>query len=661
MKIIVCCGSPASGFEQVADVLYASGLSAAIPVEKDRLTPLLWHDQVYDGYHEDSRSIATAAPISPGKLWEQRALEILQANLQQDLWGWSDHRSSWLLEFWSELDPQIYFILTYTNPEEDYARHMLDNSTGQNDIGHTIGDWLHYNRKLLQFYNKNRERSILINAHSCMLNAQEFVKSCNDRFGVALNSAGLSHTGDKTVIPAIACSLAQAQISDRSDVKELFLEIEATATFPAPVEDSSWAGDAWAEYRHLLQTNKDSSLRLTELEQNLARKERLISERLKKIQEQDQKLEQTQGELNQLRQVKSATERVDANEISELKKVLEAVKSEKKDIKSENDLILLQLHQVQEELEHYFLLYQEKQTKETNDVSRQPEQREGCYTIQMDEMTEGENWYGTETHVDGPFRWTGPGVRATINLPVKWECETLLVIEYRDTLTPDQLEGLRIEVGGVLVPHTIHKKTNPRYIAAKLPDCKIEPGGKTEIALILPRTVTKDSISDESSDQRPLGLAVNSISVVPAEPGLRLRCPVSRLTWLKLKIVMMKHKLSLAKFPLSHFDGASYLEANPDVVGEVHNGRCPSALAHYLFFGYDEHRKISLAMLPHFDEASYLKAYPDVADAVRDGRFTSALSHYVSSGYEEDREVTLAVSDSPSEGDIYDLLRIENK
>lgn len=75
---------------------------------------------------------------------------------------------------------------------------------------------------------------------------------------------------------------------------------------------------------------------------------------------------QTQKTLDETSKALNDAKTQSQKEVTDLKSKLGEIESQQKDTTEENELLLLQLHQVQEELEHYFLKYQDiKQQAET--------------------------------------------------------------------------------------------------------------------------------------------------------------------------------------------------------------------------------------------------------------------------------------------------------
>jgi hypothetical protein len=590
MKVIVCTGSPGSGLKAVSNMLSTAGVTEALPAEKSGLTLTAWHDQLLTKIGNGSSGQLNQ--IMPNGDWERHAIAILKTNDQQEIWGWTDPKSTWLLDFWKELATDIHFVLTYARPEYEYAERLHSGAIDLESVDDIMDNWLRYNQQLLRFYNRNRGRSILVNSAACISDSEKFFQLCNDNFGLARDKGNNSEQLDLPKLSPIARVLSSNEISARSELKKLHLEINATANLPTIVDENINSDTARDEYLSLLNSKEDLTARLLEITQSL----QLAKERVNKSHQLQNKLGHSVKINKKLKTTNASLQqklKFNLDAVNNTEEKLKTISSEKTELKTENELLLLQLHQVQEELERYFLLYQKS---EARGGSQPIQSKDGRYIVFMSEIIEGVNWYPSENDKDGTYRWTGPGVKTNIRMPVKHTKESLLIIEYRNTMTPDQLSKLRIEINGKIVSYKIHKEINPKYIEAQLSgsDSDVQEE-KIEVSLILPHTVSPNSVNEKSLDKRNLGLCVNSISVIPSQPALFLLASGSLITRLKQGLNRLLHKVPVNGFPLNYFDGLAYLEANPKVKEEVQEGLISSALKHYLTQGINKQNKLPIS------------------------------------------------------------------
>ena len=99
-------------------------------------------------------------------------------------------------------------------------------------------------------------------------------------------------------------------------------------------------------------------------------------------------------------------------------------------LEKENDLLQLQLHQVQEELEHYYVQYQK-----TIEVKPLTELLE-YFAVDFRQQVDGSNWW----HAEHDGRWAGPSLESNIRLPALKTGLYQLNIEIVDLITPDILK-----------------------------------------------------------------------------------------------------------------------------------------------------------------------------------------------------------------------------
>ena len=84
-------------------------------------------------------------------------------------------------------------------------------------------------------------------------------------------------------------------------------------------------------------------------------------------------------------------------------------------------------------------------------------------------------WHGLEPYPDdGTFRWSGPGRRATIDLPVHFDRDLEIDIRVVNALTPQALDGLVVSIHGYTIPSTILRDADGAIVRAnaRLADCR---------------------------------------------------------------------------------------------------------------------------------------------------------------------------------------------
>jgi hypothetical protein len=93
------------------------------------------------------------------------------------------------LDFWVDLLPDANFLLIYRSPWE-----VVDSLYRRGDEAFleqpelAVKMWMHYNHKILDFYEKFPERCLLVSVYSIANKTEAFINAINTKFKVNLNS-----------------------------------------------------------------------------------------------------------------------------------------------------------------------------------------------------------------------------------------------------------------------------------------------------------------------------------------------------------------------------------------------------------------------------------------------------------------------------------------
>lgn len=320
MQTLITCGTPWCELQPLQGLLESAGLGQARQAHAGSVLGIAqWHDRLCTGQQ------VLAAPLQPGKPWELAAGEIFLANWEQPVWGWADSRSTWLLEFWRDFDPSTRFVLLHTPAYDVLCRAMADTDQASLDSQALLDTWCAYQTELLRFYHRNRTRSVLLHAHQVSQAGTQFVQGINRAFGTALAAATQLPPANQGVDPLLHL-MVQNLLQNHPEVRALEDEIRATL----PEGENAQP-----------QTSVDLSAASASL-RALYGKE---SERLKTLAAQKLQIE--------------VLEHDNANQVARLQAYQKEQAKVTGEFKQENELLLLQLHQVQEELERQYLSGQE--------------------------------------------------------------------------------------------------------------------------------------------------------------------------------------------------------------------------------------------------------------------------------------------------------------
>jgi len=419
MKNICITGFPSVKLAALTDIMVSAGMHIAKPSQNDtNITMSTWHKEVLSSLQQNPESPNSIDHL--GKIWEKLACDIFLANYQLPLWGWVESESVWLLKFWQAFEPNTYFLLSCIHPQDVLASYIASSKEPINEyaIGELLDQWLDYHQALLYFYHRNTEYSIIFDISVAVNQAPSLLKACEEQWDINLNHSDNNRQKienqdqAKQKVDVLAEYLAKKHLSNYPEVNALFDEINATLLqfndSEKKEENPFTLAKLSSAYRRLsLQkqtkaAKKENELNLKKLKKISEEKQALdkkLTESHSRIKEAEQEselvllqLHQVQEELEQYflkNQEKKRKSQEETKKSKEYKKQYDYLNTQKQDLEEkliesnkhlnkkkqnfdeklkeseqENELMLLQLHQVQEELEHYFLKYQSQQKVE---------------------------------------------------------------------------------------------------------------------------------------------------------------------------------------------------------------------------------------------------------------------------------------------------------
>jgi hypothetical protein len=331
-KILVV-GHEQSEYKSVLKLLNAGGMSLANPSTRDGMQADEISKTILKYFQNDSSEI-TQLSVSP--VWNGLALDLMMANIDKPMWCWADPSSVSLLNYWKSLDSQLAFIFVYDNPNEFILKNFTSTEPLSPEALKTkLNEWCLYNKALLDFYNRNKASSLLVNSQQINADASGYLQYVENQTGIPLLTDITIKTDD-----AIDKFFSQEESLDRNSYKyladdlleqfpqvmELYEELESVANLPSAnaVSLKTSAYDAWISLSNSRKVNQ-------------------------------QTLKKKKVELEKSQQKKKI-----------LDEKVRSSESEKKDHLQESKLLLAQLHTVQEELEIQYL----KNIKAKNEKQR---------------------------------------------------------------------------------------------------------------------------------------------------------------------------------------------------------------------------------------------------------------------------------------------------
>ena len=379
MKKIIITGHPQSGLEQIESLLLSAGMAAALPSQDKQLTAQEITTILCKAHGvvplAQIQGDQTLAQIEVAPVWQGMVLDLMLANLQHPLWGWADPHSIQLLEYWKAQDPQVVFVLVYDAPHTALTRLSLEDAAAPAEVlQQRLQTWVAYNSALLQFYLRNPQRCVLVHASEAEPSAQRYVQLINSRIDAPLQLSTpvqepqLLHPTDSaaneesavTAAPAApehstlltqpvqnftnsqqAYMLLAQLLETYPQAQKLYEELQAAATLPRNNPQMlGWNGDAqsrfaaWQEFVQLHQLSRASHAELLKKQEQFTQAQQALEADFSKI------------------KALLATEQSRKNELQVL---LQQSSQKHQESTEENELLLTQLHQVQEELERHYL------------------------------------------------------------------------------------------------------------------------------------------------------------------------------------------------------------------------------------------------------------------------------------------------------------------
>ncbi|MGD9974512.1 MAG: hypothetical protein AB7S77_15740 [Desulfatirhabdiaceae bacterium] len=377
MKMLCITGVSEPDLIQIEERFCQAGMAASLSIERNgkQLNMRQWHDRFCD-----DALMAEEMP-SIGKFGEQLASEIFFSNMDS-FWGWADNRSVHLLDFWGDFDPRIVFVLTCCSLEHYLARLMENRDAASLDLEVLVSQWHQCHAHLLHFYHAHPERCLLVEIHDCAAHFNVLIQACRDKWDLSLT--GIPEPGPEPYpfpVP-LARHIAAGFTGPLKEAESLWNEIKSTVStlIPDTFESSDTTPPGHVSFIHVVQSYQTLKDRSAEF---------------RRISDLEEQLEDKAGRVRVFEEQTSTLQK----ELGEKESRFKDLEQKSREASEENEVILRQLHQVQEELESMLLKKQqvekqwgEQQKKLQADVNgkdQQLKQREEQISILEKQLTEG--------------------------------------------------------------------------------------------------------------------------------------------------------------------------------------------------------------------------------------------------------------------------------
>lgn len=316
MHTFIIIGHPESGYQEIEKLLLECGMKRPKPSRREGLSPSEIDKVLCQAYSRPAPSNLTSEnevkQIEAAPIWHGMALDLMLANVDQDFWGWADPHAFHLLEYWKSLDPSIKFIFIYND-----LTTALKNTPKDASPSTYIANWQIFNASILHFHYRNLDRSVLIHASQAIYSKATFLDLLKTKLDAPVIvqkdkrttelqttplTESISNTWEAGSLEDLVSGLL---IKQHPQVDQLYQELQSSSNLPLSTKETEEISTqlAWNDLIQLRQHLDQQKQRLAEAES--------------------------------------------------INRVNLGLRKENRTLQEENELILLQLHQLQEELKSY--------------------------------------------------------------------------------------------------------------------------------------------------------------------------------------------------------------------------------------------------------------------------------------------------------------------
>ena len=338
MTIICITGQPRVVLQEVEESLRIRGVDGHVPLHRDPSFDMMrWHDCVQEAF--DSKKIKETQGNKDGRqgrLWEQLAIDLILSNMESKVWAWAHAHAVHHLDFWVALESGMRFVLLCEDLSTMIGRIIEEGVECQHIQAH-VAEWELAHRNMLRFHLRNPTISVMRWASDSQLNMGRLIQDVNQICGIHLDATIASDPAAVRSPNKLVREITSKLLVEYSNANDLEQEIKSVIGYE--VDALGGAGiivdQLVDEYRKI----KDRSVELAEiktLEFKIKKNQKIISENTEKL-------------TNIERQYFDA---LNAKEVA-LKRI--------DDITAEKDLLLGQLHKVQDELGVIYLKSQQEE------------------------------------------------------------------------------------------------------------------------------------------------------------------------------------------------------------------------------------------------------------------------------------------------------------
>ncbi|MGB3533565.1 MAG: hypothetical protein WBA13_08605 [Microcoleaceae cyanobacterium] len=308
-SVLIITGMHRSGTSLTASFLQSAGLHIGRSLLGSNLGNSQGHYENVDilKFHEAvlrSQEIATEGwtlqeQITVDEPYINQAKQIVTKNAVSSTWGWKEPRTTLFLEFWANLLPESHYLLIYRSPWDVVdSLYRRGDPTFKREPELAIKLWLHYNQKIINFYNYFPQRCLLANIQGIIQAPEKYVDAINQKFSTRLSTPAANLYNPDSFNTQELDGYRPSMIEYYfPETIEMYQELEARSWQPNDTLDLSWRDQIQSSPYRVWAFQDWVNLREVESQQQTFKTE-LKEAKLELVQTQG-KLQKTQLELDQ--------------------------------------------------------------------------------------------------------------------------------------------------------------------------------------------------------------------------------------------------------------------------------------------------------------------------------------------------------------------------
>ena len=335
-------------------VLLEAGMASHRPLHRDSsLNISKWHDRLKDSLSIDAAKntrTTDQSALYPGRLWEQLAVDLIVANMDSPTWGWAHSFSVELLDFWSKLDSGIRFVLVCED-RVHFVSSLIEQGESLNSISKKLDLWERRHQNMLRFHLRHPEISCLVWATQVGNQPDKFIHHLNQVWQVSFREPTASQhlmVKPNLVLLNIAQQILAGQPHKSVLEGELLSVIGPVDS--VPLNTDVHTADLLSHYLKLIDRTVEKQ-QLHQVQEELDKHFVESKELKQQVQIETRSKQEAQAKLGAEQKASADFKKQRDTEASSKKDV----QAKNKELQEEADLLLMQLHQVQEELEKHFV------------------------------------------------------------------------------------------------------------------------------------------------------------------------------------------------------------------------------------------------------------------------------------------------------------------